>query len=206
MTYRSLDNIWNKESKLSTCLKRRAECFGSLETYLRFMRRLVVGSGNFPYGNCLDSGCGDAYLSINLTRLGLIQNLTLLDKFPRNLKINEKYIEQTPELKERIEFVEQDLYEEPIQNTYDLILALTVIRTSELRPSNKKVKNIFNAVDYDGRIIVSVALEADGKEFSDYKKQTVRKCIETLMEKNEIQPIEGILKDQEVWVTGRKII
>ena len=199
------DNIWKRETSLNACLQDRINSFGSLETYLKFMRRYVMNAGIFPYGRALDAGCDEALVSIELASTGLIQYLTLLDKFPQILEKNRKYIaDKHTELSGRVSFIVKDLCKECIDEKYNLVLALTIIRASELKSGSKKVENIFNFVDNKGTIIMSVPLKADGNEFSDYKKLIIREGIEKLMNSYDIQFLETAMSKEELWVTGKK--
>jgi len=199
------DNIWKRESALDRCLKSRIKSFGSLDSYFTFMRRYVTCAGGHPYENALDVGCGKAVVSTYLASLGIIQNLTLLDKFQEILEKNRMYIAtKCPGLNGRVYFVKKDVCKEPIDRKYDLVLASTVTRASELRRGNNKVENVFNAVDRNGRVIISVCLKAEGETFSDFRKQTIRKGIELLMDVYEIQFVGAAMGNEEIWVTGKR--
>lgn len=201
----NIDNMWQKEKKLDTCLNNRIKYFGSLAGYTAFLKQLVYFCGD-PVYEAADIGCGVAVPSINLVDEGIIKHLTLVDKFKKNIRKNQEIIESSyPHLKDRIDFMQQDLYAEPLQEEYDIVLALTVARRNELKKENIKIRNICNAVKEEGYLILSVPLKANGEPFNRYIKCKMHDEVDFIMKHNGIKWLKSCQNEIEIWSVGHKV-
>ncbi|MEA3230012.1 MAG: hypothetical protein U9P44_03780 [archaeon] len=200
----NLDNMWSKPKKLETCLTARMDFFGSLRDYTDFLKDMIDFCGN-SVKTAVDFGCGVAIPTISLVDEGLIGYVDLLDKFWSNLRRNNSIIEDNyPHLEDKINFIQQDLYGDILQYDYDLVLALTVARRSELSTENLKVRNICNAVKPGGYLIMSIPLRTNGDVFTGYTKNIVFDSVVAVFDYYDIEWFKSCRNDIEMWCLGQK--
>jgi len=201
------DNMWVKPRKLETCLSDRIKYFGSLKDYNDFLSDIISYCGE-PVETAIDMGSGVAIPTISLVDQSMINCLDLLDKHELNLNINRDIVNDNyPHLKDRIDFVQADLYDELFcEKQYDLVLALTVATKSELKSDSKKIENICSSVKPGGYLLMSVPLQANGNFFDLNMKIITFELIRNVMKCYDIDWYKSCHNDIEVWCLGQRSI